>query len=303
MMSYWKEQIWASGDGGRCLSRCAVNKDLWHIVPLFCSHCPLKSKICLKILQVWTISAELLLFSSSPWGHREFWELRHIAMPINSMTHFCSPTALHRSTAVIKAPSWWVLLAHVFTILISFQFNSCYITEGGGFLRVPAWACDIVFVRLLGNVVITTWIQWKGLWSEYVSLALMRLLCICICDLHMHDDVWRYIGLRLFKGREAASQPRASFCPNCSPQTPAQLVVFYILIIFPSSLTFQLLYFVILWSPPGGNFCAGYDLTELANHTASLKLEQDVTKGPGLIVSAVRSVCVCVCVCVCVWGI
>ncbi|XP_074478110.1 enoyl-CoA hydratase EchA19 [Sebastes fasciatus] len=31
----------------------------------------------------------------------------------------------------------------------------------------------------------------------------------------------------------------------------------------------------------GGNFCAGYDLKELANHTASLKLEQDVTKGPG----------------------
>ncbi|XP_028826362.1 uncharacterized protein LOC114784816 isoform X2 [Denticeps clupeoides] len=31
----------------------------------------------------------------------------------------------------------------------------------------------------------------------------------------------------------------------------------------------------------GGNFCAGYDLKELAHHTASLKLEQDVTKGPG----------------------
>ncbi|XP_026220113.1 enoyl-CoA hydratase isoform X2 [Anabas testudineus] len=31
----------------------------------------------------------------------------------------------------------------------------------------------------------------------------------------------------------------------------------------------------------GGNFCAGYDLKELANHTATLKLEQDVTKGPG----------------------
>ncbi|KAF3703452.1 putative enoyl-CoA hydratase, mitochondrial [Channa argus] len=31
----------------------------------------------------------------------------------------------------------------------------------------------------------------------------------------------------------------------------------------------------------GGNFCAGYDLKELANHTASLKLEQDVTEGPG----------------------
>ncbi|XP_041924009.1 probable enoyl-CoA hydratase [Alosa sapidissima] len=31
----------------------------------------------------------------------------------------------------------------------------------------------------------------------------------------------------------------------------------------------------------GGNFCAGYDLKELAHHSASLKLEQDVTKGPG----------------------
>ncbi|KAM6908102.1 LOW QUALITY PROTEIN: uncharacterized protein PEZ65_016411 [Lycodopsis pacificus] len=30
-----------------------------------------------------------------------------------------------------------------------------------------------------------------------------------------------------------------------------------------------------------GNFCAGYDLREPANHTASLKLEQDVTEGPG----------------------
>ncbi|KAM6976867.1 enoyl-CoA hydratase EchA19 [Aplochiton taeniatus] len=31
----------------------------------------------------------------------------------------------------------------------------------------------------------------------------------------------------------------------------------------------------------GGNFCSGYDLKELANHTDSLNLEQDVTKGPG----------------------
>ncbi|XP_008276190.1 probable enoyl-CoA hydratase, mitochondrial [Stegastes partitus] len=31
----------------------------------------------------------------------------------------------------------------------------------------------------------------------------------------------------------------------------------------------------------GGNFCAGYDLKELANHTGPPKLEQDVTKGPG----------------------
>ncbi|XP_061447585.1 enoyl-CoA hydratase EchA19-like [Rhineura floridana] len=31
----------------------------------------------------------------------------------------------------------------------------------------------------------------------------------------------------------------------------------------------------------GGNFCAGYDLKELAHNPASIKLEQDVTKGPG----------------------
>ncbi|XP_019745741.1 uncharacterized protein LOC109527949 isoform X5 [Hippocampus comes] len=31
----------------------------------------------------------------------------------------------------------------------------------------------------------------------------------------------------------------------------------------------------------GGNFCAGYDLKELANGAAALKLEQDVTKGSG----------------------
>ncbi|XP_069007596.1 enoyl-CoA hydratase EchA19 isoform X2 [Embiotoca jacksoni] len=31
----------------------------------------------------------------------------------------------------------------------------------------------------------------------------------------------------------------------------------------------------------GGNFCAGYDLKKLANHTGPPKLEQDVTKGPG----------------------
>ncbi|XP_053169312.1 enoyl-CoA hydratase EchA19-like isoform X2 [Hemicordylus capensis] len=33
----------------------------------------------------------------------------------------------------------------------------------------------------------------------------------------------------------------------------------------------------------GGNFCAGYDLKELANNSASIKLEQDVTKGPGFL--------------------
>lgn len=158
-----------------------------------------------------------------------------------------------------------------------------------------------MFVGLLGNVVITTWIQRKGLWLKYVSLPLMRILCICICLCvrvfeHMHD-LWLCIGFGLFREEKhlCASQPKASCYPNCSPRTPAQLVVFFILIIFPSSLAFQLPYFVILWSPPGGNFCAGYDLKELANHTASLKLEQDVTKGPGPMVSTHWAVCVCVC--------
>nr|XP_025035122.1 uncharacterized protein LOC102448550 isoform X3 [Pelodiscus sinensis] len=31
----------------------------------------------------------------------------------------------------------------------------------------------------------------------------------------------------------------------------------------------------------GGNFCAGYDLKELAHNPTSIKSEQDVTKGPG----------------------
>lgn len=31
----------------------------------------------------------------------------------------------------------------------------------------------------------------------------------------------------------------------------------------------------------GGNFCAGYDLKELAHGSGSLKLEQDVCRGPG----------------------
>ncbi|KAM8823415.1 LOW QUALITY PROTEIN: uncharacterized protein AB9W97_005349 [Spinachia spinachia] len=39
-----------------------------------------------------------------------------------------------------------------------------------------------------------------------------------------------------------------------------------------------------------GNLCAGYDLRELANHTASLKLEQDVTKGPGPIGELLRGI-------------
>lgn len=119
-------------------------------------------------------------------------------------------------------------------------------------------------------------------------------MCISACE-HIHD-LGRCIGFRLFREEKhlCASRPGASLHPNCSPQTRARLVVFFILIIFLSSLTFQLPYFVILWSLPGGNFCAGYDLKELANHTASLKLEQDVTKGPGPMVSTVLALCVLV---------
>ncbi len=119
---------------------------------------------------------------------------------------------------------------------------------------------------------------------------------MCVCE-HMHDLCDSVLDLGSFREEKhlCASQPKASCYPNCSPRTRAQLVVFFILIIFPSSLTFQLPYFVILWSPPGGNFCAGYDLKELANH--SLKLEQDVTKGPGPMVSAVWAACVYVCAC------
>lgn len=66
-----------------------------------------------------------------------------------------------------------------------------------------------------------------------------------------------------------------------------------ILVIFPSSLTRQLPYFVILWSLAGGNFCAGYDLKMLANQKVPLKLEQDVTKDPGPMVSRARALFMC----------
>lgn len=79
-------------------------------------------------------------------------------------------------------------------------------------------------------------------------------------------------------------------------QIAARSFFFSILVIFPSSLTLQLPYFVILWSLPGGNFCAGYDLKKMANQKVPLKLEQDVTKDPGPMVSRTRGVCVCLCV-------
>lgn len=43
------------------------------------------------------------------------------------------------------------------------------------------------------------------------------------------------------------------------------------------NLTFNL----FLWCFVGGNFCAGYDLKELAHNSTTIKLKQDVTKGPG----------------------
>lgn len=118
---------------------------------------------------------------------------------------------------------------------------------------------------------------------------------VCVCAYACIQDLNLCIGFRLLRDLNhfSASLHKASWYPNCSPRTPVQLV-FFMFIIFPSSLTFQLPYFVILWSAAGGNFCAGYDLKELANHAASLKLEQDVTKGPGPMVSALGSVCVLV---------
>lgn len=62
-----------------------------------------------------------------------------------------------------------------------------------------------------------------------------------------------------------------------------------------SSLSFQLPYFVILWSLLGGNFCAGYDLKMLANEKAALKLESDVRKDPGPMVSRSWVMCLCDC--------
>lgn len=192
------------------------------------------------------------------------------------MTHSFSKIAQHWPTAVIRAPRWWVLVTRVGYN----NFHYSYVKEREGFLRV----CDTV-CRPLGYIVLTTWIQQKGLWWEYVKLPLMRIECVWA-------QLWsRTIHWLLSEEKHlCASQPKVSCYPNCSPQTVAQLVVFFILIIFPSSLTFQLPYFVILWSPSGGNFCAGYDLKELANHTAFLKLEQDVTKGPGPMVSTVWAV-------------
>lgn len=232
----------------------------------------------------------LHFFSFFPTGTKAVREFHHISAPKNSMTHCFSKIAQCWPTAVIRAPSWWVLLAHEVAIII---FITVTLRREEDFMG----PCPSVWHSVcgpLGYIVITTWIQWKGLWLECVSLPLMSILCSCMCVCEQRHDLWLHIGLGLFREERhlCASQPKASCDPNCSPRTPAQLVVFFILIIFPSSLTFQLPYFVILWSPPAGNFCAGYDLKELANHTASLKLEQDVTKGPSLMVSTVWSACV-----------
>lgn len=156
------------------------------------------------------------------------------------------------------------------------------------------WVCDGVW-RSFGYIVITAWVQ---LWGPVVEcVPLMRILCMCTCVcacVHKHKRRLRFLNLGSLGKRSIcvpASPQKARCDPNCSPRTPAQLVVFYFFFFSSSSFSlplwlFQLPYFVILWSPLGGNFCAGYDLKELANHAASLKLEQDVTKGPGPMVSA-----------------
>nr|XP_033790619.1 mevalonyl-coenzyme A hydratase sidH-like isoform X2 [Geotrypetes seraphini] len=58
-------------------------------------------------------------------------------------------------------------------------------------------------------------------------------------------------------------------------ETASQLVKSFTAFDKDASLTAAVLYGV------GGNFCAGYDLKELAHNAGSIKLEQDVTKGPG----------------------
>lgn len=90
----------------------------------------------------------------------------------------------------------------------------------------------------------------------------------------------------------ASQPPKSAMQSKLQPSDSSSACCVLFFLFFSSSSfslplwLFQLPYFVILWSPPGGNFCAGYDLKELANHAASLKLEQDVTKGPGPMVSA-----------------
>lgn len=74
----------------------------------------------------------------------------------------------------------------------------------------------------------------------------------------------------------------------------AKLQPFFFLFFLPHHFFSSLPYFVILRSLPGGNFCAGYDLKMLANQKAPLKLEQDVTKGPGPMVSRARFLIACV---------
>ncbi|KAM3929727.1 enoyl-CoA hydratase EchA19-like isoform 2-T2 [Leptodactylus fuscus] len=60
-----------------------------------------------------------------------------------------------------------------------------------------------------------------------------------------------------------------------NPETASQLVQAFKEFEKDPSLTAAVLHGL------GGNFCAGFDLKELAKNTTSLKLEQDVTLGPG----------------------
>lgn len=156
------------------------------------------------------------------------------------------------------------------------------------------WVCDGVW-RSFGYIVITAWVQ---LWGPVVGVCSTNEnivhvhVRVCVCAQSISADYVLNLGSLGKRSICVPASPQKARCdPNCSPRTPAQLVVFYFFFFSSSSFSlplwlFQLPYFVILWSPPGGNFCAGYDLKELANHAASLKLEQDVTKGPGPMVSA-----------------
>lgn len=173
-----------------------------------------------------------------------------------------------------------MLLPHAF-IKIAF----ITVTDRGGFYEPPARNCDIVFVGLSGKC--CNYQHGSSGRGCGCSSANENMTCAHLHVCERTRDLRAGFRICREEKRLCANQPKASCCPNCSPQTPAQLVVFFffILVIFPSSLTFQLPYFVILRSLPGGNFCAGYDLKELANHGGPSKLEQDVTKGPGPMVS------------------
>ncbi|XP_075684558.1 enoyl-CoA hydratase EchA19-like isoform X3 [Rhinoderma darwinii] len=69
------------------------------------------------------------------------------------------------------------------------------------------------------------------------------------------------------------NRPNARNAVN--PETASQLVQAFNEFEKDPSLTSAVLHGL------GGNFCAGFDLKEIANNTTSLKIEPDVTSGPG----------------------